>query len=141
MFQYETSIDCFNLKHYNAIGDDMNHYKDARLSKKLRQIDVANYLGITRSAYTNIENGKRGLDSEMLSKLADLLEVSTDYLLGRSSVSHPNQGKLSKDERNLILIYRSLNQTARSMIYDHAVAIAGNPAMTKDESLNSSIIS
>lgn len=61
----------------------MNKLKEQRIKNGYSQKFIADALGITRSAYTNIENGKRNLDSEMLKKLADILNVSTDYLLGR----------------------------------------------------------
>lgn len=47
------------------------------------QADVARELGLTVSAYQNYENGRREVGYETLIKLADVYEVSTDYLLGR----------------------------------------------------------
>lgn len=35
----------------------MNCLKDLRKTRNVTQVKVANYLGITRGAYTNIENG------------------------------------------------------------------------------------
>lgn len=61
----------------------MNRLKELRLSKKLKQIDVARYLGITSQAYGNYENNNRQPDPDTLNKLADFFEVSLDYLLGR----------------------------------------------------------
>lgn len=55
-----------------------------RKRKKLTQERVADYLGITRPAYTAYERGSRQPDYEILKKLAELYEVSTDYLLGRT---------------------------------------------------------
>jgi len=44
---------------------------------------VADYLGITRPAYTAYERGTRQPDYETLLKLADYYDVTIDYLLGR----------------------------------------------------------
>lgn len=57
--------------------------KQLRREKQLTQQDIATFLGITRAAYTNLENGKRQPDIETLSRLADYYCVSVDYLLGR----------------------------------------------------------
>lgn len=54
-----------------------------RKEKKKTQKDMAEMLGITRPAYTAYETGKRQPDFEMLQKIADYFQVSTDYLLGR----------------------------------------------------------
>lgn len=43
---------------------------------------VANYLQIERASYTNYELGKRDPDTATLSKLSNLFDVSSDYLLG-----------------------------------------------------------
>lgn len=58
--------------------------KELRTSKKMTQQEIANYLGITRPAYTAYESGNRQPDFETLEKLANLFNVTTDYLLGRN---------------------------------------------------------
>lgn len=60
----------------------MNNLKQARVKKGFTQEDVSRNLGMSRGAYTNYELGKRDPDTETLVKLADLLGVTTDYLLG-----------------------------------------------------------
>lgn len=55
-----------------------------RKMRNMTQQEVANYLGITRAAYSHFETGRNEPDNETLTKLADLFEVSTDYLLGRT---------------------------------------------------------
>ncbi|EDO1185370.1 helix-turn-helix domain-containing protein, partial [Listeria innocua] len=42
-------------------------------------------LGISRGAYSHIENGRNEPDMETIVKLANIFGVSTDYLLGRSN--------------------------------------------------------
>lgn len=46
------------------------------------QEEVATKMGITRSAYTNFEIGRRDIDRGKLGKLADIFDVSVDFLLG-----------------------------------------------------------
>jgi transcriptional regulator with XRE-family HTH domain len=56
--------------------------KELRLKKNKTQQDVANYLGITRAAYSHFENSRNEPDISTLKKLAEYFEVSSDYLLG-----------------------------------------------------------
>lgn len=58
--------------------------KELRKEKKRKQIEVAEYLGITLRAYQYYEAAANYPDVAGLLKLADLFEVSTDYLLGRT---------------------------------------------------------
>ena len=58
--------------------------QEARKRKKLRQTDMAEHFKITNRTYQNYEGGQRRPDYEMLVALADYLEVTTDYLLGRT---------------------------------------------------------
>ena len=51
---------------------------------------VADYLEITRQAYSNYENGNRAPDNETLLKLAEFFEVTVDYLL-RGEEKTPTQ--------------------------------------------------
>lgn len=65
-----------------------------RNSKKKTQQDIADYLGVTRPAYTAYERGTRHPDYIMLQKIADYYDVTTDYLLGRSEISKPASNRL-----------------------------------------------
>ena len=54
-----------------------------RKGKHLRQVDVANYLGIAVSTYSYWENDINEPDVASLKKLADYFGVSVDILLDR----------------------------------------------------------
>ena len=58
--------------------------KEARKRKKLMQKDVAECLQMAAHSYQNYEAGQRRPDYETLVAIADLLDVTTDYLLGRT---------------------------------------------------------
>jgi transcriptional regulator with XRE-family HTH domain len=60
-----------------------------REEKGLKQVDIANMLGIGRTTYTQYETGKSEPDLATVTKLADFYEVSTDYLLGKTSIRGP----------------------------------------------------
>lgn len=61
----------------------------ARKRKHLKQREVAEHLQIATRSYQNYEGGQREPDFETLVALADLLDVSTDYLLGRTDEPSP----------------------------------------------------
>ena len=54
-----------------------------RKKRGLKQIDIAKILNIGRVAYTLYETGKNIPTTDNILKLANLYNVSTDYLLGR----------------------------------------------------------
>lgn len=66
----------------------MLRLKDVRKSKGLTQQDVAKYVGISQNNYSYWENGKVKIDNDSIKKLADLFNVSVDYLLGRDTPAH-----------------------------------------------------
>lgn len=55
-----------------------------RKQNNLTQRDIANSLGITQPSYIRYENGKSEPTLENLVKLAEIFDVSVDYLLGRT---------------------------------------------------------
>ena len=63
--------------------------RNLREDKDLKQEDVAKLLNCTQACYSNYENGKRDIPTEVLDVLASFYDVSTDYLLGRTNVKTP----------------------------------------------------
>ncbi|EMU8671661.1 TPA: helix-turn-helix domain-containing protein [Listeria monocytogenes] len=62
-----------------------NRLKQLRKNNNKTQEDISKILGISRGAYSHIENGRNEPDMETIVKLANIFGVSTDYLLGRSN--------------------------------------------------------
>lgn len=56
---------------------------ELRKLNKLTQKDVAKHLSISQPSYIRYENGTAEPSLENLIKLADLFDVSIDYMLGR----------------------------------------------------------
>ena len=54
--------------------------KDMRLKKGLRCIDVAKELGISKTFYWQLENGKRTLTYKMSVKIASFFKTKPDNL-------------------------------------------------------------
>lgn len=61
----------------------INNLKSLRTNKGLKQEELAKILGLSRSTITKYETGEREPDFEILEKIADYFNVSTDFLLGR----------------------------------------------------------
>jgi transcriptional regulator with XRE-family HTH domain len=57
----------------------------AREKKGWSQVYVASLLNITSQSLSNYERGERDPDTPLLNKLADIYEVSTDYLFGKTN--------------------------------------------------------
>lgn len=96
----------------------MDYLKKLRIAKGVSQQSVAEYLEITRQAYSNYENGNRAPDTETLLKLAEYFEVTVDTLLrgsdaGTSSTPielddftyamHNASNELSEADKNLLI--------------------------------------
>lgn len=72
----------------------MQILRSLRKQQGLTQKEVADKLGIHCTTYTKYETGASEPSFEMLNKLADLYDISTDYLLGRTNKSGAKSGKL-----------------------------------------------
>lgn len=64
----------------------MNPYKQSRENAGLTQKEAAISLGVSVQAVSYWETGSRLPSIEKLIQMADLYNVSTDYLLGRVSI-------------------------------------------------------
>lgn len=62
-----------------------NRLRNARERLSLSQEYVAKYLGVTRTAVTQMENGNRKISGDELEKLCRLYGISADYALGIKS--------------------------------------------------------
>ena len=60
-----------------------NRLKVLRKASKMTQLDLAEKLGIVRTAVTNYETGRALPDPNTLNTIAEIFSVTTDYLLGR----------------------------------------------------------
>lgn len=65
--------------------------KQCRKEKGLTQNEVAIYCDITEKAYQNYELMTREPKLEILRKIADIFDVSIDYLVGRTDKKQVNK--------------------------------------------------
>ena len=65
--------------------------KQLRVEHDLTQKDLAISLSLTPKMISFYELGQRIPPSDIILKLADIFDVSTDYLLGRTDIPNPVQ--------------------------------------------------
>ncbi|ATW84542.1 helix-turn-helix transcriptional regulator [Weizmannia coagulans] len=95
--------------------------RQARKNKKLTQEQLAHLVKTTKGTISNYENEYSTPSNEMLKDLAKALDVTTDYLLGRSS----DLPKLTeKDEKD---IAKKMESILEEMDSDTALAFDGEP--------------
>ncbi len=63
--------------------------KNFRNQLHLSQEYVANFLGLNRATYTQMENGKRKITAEDVSRLSELFGVTADAILNENQMSQP----------------------------------------------------
>jgi transcriptional regulator with XRE-family HTH domain len=85
-------------------GDRM---RDLRKKRGFTQSQLAKMIGGNQGQVKDYEQGKRGLNTETLTKIARALNCSADYLLG---LSDSPAGQMSILSSNLILLLNTLPQ-------------------------------
>ncbi|MGI6259989.1 MAG: LexA family protein [Anaerolineaceae bacterium] len=68
--------------------------RKARKAKGLTQAELGEKVSISRQAYSTYETGKRDPDTETIAKIASVLDVSLDYLLGKTLESGRNINRI-----------------------------------------------
>ncbi|MCM1168045.1 MAG: helix-turn-helix domain-containing protein [Ruminococcus sp.] len=121
----------------------MNNIKLLRVEKGLSQEQLAKEAHVTQTAVSQWEVGRTAPDKDIANLLADFFGVSLDYLLGRTSdrnnsyiannISGSNivQGNgsvlvgenFSKEETELLRIYRALDVRGRAKLLNSAFAL------------------
>lgn len=70
-----------------------NRIKSLREAKGLKQEELAQKVSVSPSAIGMYETNKREPNNEIILKLAEFFNVSTDYLLGKSDIRNPEEIK------------------------------------------------
>lgn len=63
--------------------------RNLRIDRGYTQKQIGEYLGISQNTYSQYEIGVLNYPVDVLMKLADLYDVSIDYLVGRTSTKAP----------------------------------------------------
>ena len=68
---------------------EFENIRNLRIDKGYTQKQLGEYLGISQNTYSQYEIGVLNYPIDVLIKLADLYNVSIDYLVGRTSTKKP----------------------------------------------------
>lgn len=63
--------------------------RELREDRDLKQKELADYLGVHQTTYSDYELGRLNVPVAALHQLADFYGVSVDYLLGRTDIPTP----------------------------------------------------
>ena len=94
--------------------------KKLRQEKGMSQQDLGDMIGVTKVSICGYENGTRTPSLETFDILADVLETSTDYLLGRidNKKIENNFQQMNINDYNIINEFRNNNHLYSKMIKD-----------------------
>lgn len=82
----------------------MNRYKECRLANNMSQKYVALSVGVSPPMVSQWESGIKEPSKETLLKLANLFNVTTDYLLGRDESQKQKETAAQSDDLDLQLV-------------------------------------
>ncbi|WP_196590500.1 helix-turn-helix domain-containing protein [Pectinatus frisingensis] len=91
--------------------------KKERTNKGLSQANLATILGVSQQAIGSWEVGRTSPDPEMLKKIANYFNVSTDHLLGNDSLKTDSVKLTKKDLGNLDKLLQQAEVTFDSDTY------------------------
>lgn len=115
----------------NLIGENIKAYREL---KKLTRKELAKEIGISDSTLAGYENGHRLPNVDILIKLSDYLDVSMDYLSGRSY--EDNEVRIYKDKIYYLEkeIYHLKNDihSLHNRIYDYEKLINDSPSFVNE---------
>lgn len=102
------------------------------LRGKRTQQEIADQLGVSRASYSHYENDHVQPDNDIIIKMADTFNVTTDYLMGRTN---DQTRVLQPHSRQMIdLLDRNLSDEEIFQAFNNQFMVGGIP-MTKDEAL------
>lgn len=110
IFPLGKSVHFLSGKCYNIIKEvKMNKLKLLRETAGMTQTELGKLLNVKDSAISKYESGKIPLTDETLLQLAEIFNVSIDYLLGKDHLEQEQEEPVytSQRERCLLDIYRN----------------------------------
>lgn len=106
----------------------MNRIAELRKEKRMNQISLALKLNVSQKIISAYENGKNEPSIDLLMRMADLFNVSIDYLIGYSDsrstghqVGDTFYSDLSKNE--LMKLYDKLSDKNKSLVQGYILGL------------------
>lgn len=98
----------------------MDRLKELRVKMGLSQQALADKLNVSQQSICKYENDTIEPNIDMLKTMADLFNVSVDYLIGYSSYTHKVEEvfdtDLNVDELSVLQKYRALSPSSRTLV-------------------------
>lgn len=99
----------------------MNDYNNSKIPflfeilerKGISGSQLAAGIGVSTGNIFDWKSGRSTPKLEAICKIADYLDCSTDYLLGRTSEKSFSSAEISADEKKLLSYYNSLNDEGK----------------------------
>lgn len=100
-------------------------------SLNMTQKELAKKTGVTEATISRYLSGARSPRGEILSKIASVLGLTTDYLLGNSDVKYSASSNTlnRKDEKD---IEKALNNTLEMLESQEGLMLSGEPVDPED---------
>lgn len=92
--------------------------KHLRKEKKMSQVALADICNVTQQTVYKWEHGIVYPSIDILKKLANYFEVSTDYLLDNESKGNERQITLNEEQIRLAEEYEAMNDEGRSALWN-----------------------
>lgn len=80
--------------------------RDLRKQKRMSQTELAKSAGVSQTTVTAWETGKAEPSSSAVARLADIFNVTTDYLLGRPSKQETKKDDVELSDDDVIMTWR-----------------------------------
>lgn len=99
--------------------------QEIREQKGMLQKDLAEKLNKTRACISSWETAKTEPDIQSLIEIADVLEVSIDYLLGRTDEMDlaTKQTDLTPDQNELLNLYNQMSFQSKNRLLGYAQSL------------------
>lgn len=104
----------------------MYRLKQLRESKNMTQVRLSIELGVSQETISGYEIGKATPPADMLIKLADVLDTSVDYILGRTDnryFNKLNKSDLSEQELDVLLNFRKLPRNKKERVIGFLIGL------------------
>ena len=99
--------------------------RELRLARKMSQRELAELIGVTQQAVQQYEKDKIEPDIEGLKRLADVFEVTVDYLIDHDSAASEQGRSISEEEYILLESMRRMEDYDRQSIIRIIKSLSG----------------
>ena len=93
-----------------------NRLKEERNRKKLSQNELANTIGVHVTNISRYQRGKNRPTTDVLKKLADALDVTTDYLMNGSTNDMAGESISDKEQLSLFKRVNTLSKDKKKVV-------------------------